>query len=89
MGQVSLRGIRKRYGAVDVIKGIDLDVDLDDGESLVFVDPSGCGKSTTLRMIAGLESITGGDRVDAGQLVGLVRDAAWALAFDADHPLAA
>ena len=44
---------------VDVIKGIDLEVR--DGEFLVFVGPSGCGKSTTLRMIAGLESITGGD----------------------------
>jgi multiple sugar transport system ATP-binding protein len=59
MGQVSLRGIRKSYGKVDVIKGIDLDVG--DGEFIVFVGPSGCGKSTTLRMIAGLESITGGE----------------------------
>ena len=59
MGQVSLRGIRKSYGTVDVIKGIDLEVQ--DGEFLVFVGPSGCGKSTTLRMIAGLEEITGGE----------------------------
>ena len=59
MGQVSLRGIRKSYGTVDVIKGIDLDVR--DGEFLVFVGPSGCGKSTTLRMIAGLEDISSGD----------------------------
>ena len=59
MGQVSLRGIRKSYGTVDVIKGIDLDVN--DGEFLVFVGPSGCGKSTTLRMIAGLEEITAGE----------------------------
>ncbi len=59
MGQVSLRGIRKSYGKVDVIKGIDLDVA--DGEFIVFVGPSGCGKSTVLRMIAGLEAITGGD----------------------------
>ena len=59
MGQVSLRGIRKSYGSVDVIKGIDLDVA--DGEFIVFVGPSGCGKSTVLRMIAGLESVTGGD----------------------------
>jgi multiple sugar transport system ATP-binding protein len=59
MGQVSLRGIRKSYGKVDVIKGIDLDVP--DGEFIVFVGPSGCGKSTVLRMIAGLESVTGGD----------------------------
>ena len=59
MGQVSLRGIRKSYGNVDVIKGVDLDVA--DGEFIVFVGPSGCGKSTTLRMIAGLETVTGGE----------------------------
>ena len=59
MGQVSLRGLRKSYGAVEVIKGIDLDVK--EGEFMVFVGPSGCGKSTTLRMIAGLESVTGGE----------------------------
>jgi multiple sugar transport system ATP-binding protein len=59
MGQVSLRGIRKSYGEVDVIKGVDLEVR--DGEFLVFVGPSGCGKSTTLRMIAGLETVTSGD----------------------------
>ena len=59
MGQVSLRGIRKSYGTVEVIKGVDLDVK--DGEFMVFVGPSGCGKSTTLRMIAGLETVTAGD----------------------------
>jgi multiple sugar transport system ATP-binding protein len=59
MGQLSLRGIRKDYGPVQVIRGIDLEVQ--DGEFLVFVGPSGCGKSTTLRMIAGLESISGGE----------------------------
>jgi multiple sugar transport system ATP-binding protein len=59
MGQVTLRGIRKSYGEVKVIQGIDLEVN--EGEFLVFVGPSGCGKSTTLRMIAGLESITAGD----------------------------
>ncbi len=65
MGQVSLRGIRKSFGAVDVIRGIDLEVQ--DGEFLVFVGPSGCGKSTTLRMIAGLESISAGDLLIDGQ----------------------
>ena len=59
MGQVSLRGVRKSYGKVDVIRGVDFEVA--DGEFVVFVGPSGCGKSTTLRMIAGLESITGGE----------------------------
>jgi multiple sugar transport system ATP-binding protein len=65
MGQVSLRGIRKSFGATDVIQGIDLDVN--DGEFLVFVGPSGCGKSTMLRMIAGLETITSGDLLIDGQ----------------------
>ncbi len=59
MGQVSLRGIRKRFGTVDIIRGVDLDVQ--DGELMVFVGPSGCGKSTMLRMIAGLEGIDEGD----------------------------
>jgi multiple sugar transport system ATP-binding protein len=59
MGQLVLQGLRKSYGAVDVIRGIDLEVK--DGEFLVFVGPSGCGKSTTLRMIAGLETITAGE----------------------------
>ena len=59
MGQVSLRGVHKSYGKVEVIKGIDLEVQ--EGEFLVFVGPSGCGKSTTLRMIAGLETISGGE----------------------------
>ncbi|MEK8046361.1 ABC transporter ATP-binding protein [Ideonella margarita] len=73
MGQVSLHGIRKRYDALEIIKGIDLDVR--DGEFMVFVGPSGCGKSTTLRMIAGLESITEGElRID-GQRANEMRPA--------------
>ena len=59
MGHLALKGIRKNYGETSVIHGIDLDVR--DGEFLVFVGPSGCGKSTMLRMIAGLESITSGE----------------------------
>ena len=59
MATVSLKGITKSFGAVDVIKGVDLDVA--DGEFIVFVGPSGCGKSTLLRLIAGLEEITAGD----------------------------
>jgi multiple sugar transport system ATP-binding protein len=59
MGSVSLRKVSKRYGSTEVISGIDLEVQ--DGEFLVFVGPSGCGKSTTLRMIAGLEDVSGGD----------------------------
>ncbi|CTQ53824.1 Maltose/maltodextrin import ATP-binding protein MalK [Roseibium album] len=59
MGELQLRDVRKSYGHVEIIKGVDLDVD--HGEFIVFVGPSGCGKSTLLRMIAGLEEITGGD----------------------------
>ena len=73
MGQVSLRQIHKSYEDHAVIRGIDLDVR--DGEFLVFVGPSGCGKSTTLRMIAGLESITQGDLLIDGQRVNDVHPA--------------
>ncbi len=59
MGQVTLRRIEKSFGDTQVIKGLDLEVR--EGEFMVFVGPSGCGKSTVLRMIAGLESITSGD----------------------------
>jgi multiple sugar transport system ATP-binding protein len=73
MGQVSLKGIRKSFGDVQVIKGIDLEVQ--DGEFLVFVGPSGCGKSTTLRMIAGLESISEGELFIGGQRANDLRPA--------------
>ncbi len=63
MSGLQLRGVRKSFGAVEVIKGVDLDIA--DKEFVVFVGPSGCGKSTLLRMIAGLETITGGD-IDIG-----------------------
>ncbi len=58
MTGVTLKGALKRYGEVQVIHGIDLQVE--DGEFCVFVGPSGCGKSTLLRMIAGLEETTAG-----------------------------
>jgi lactose/L-arabinose transport system ATP-binding protein len=59
MSSVKLKGIRKSFGSLEVIKGVDLDVASQ--EFVVFVGPSGCGKSTLLRMIAGLEPITAGD----------------------------
>ena len=59
MAGLELKSLRKSYGEVEVIKGVDLSVD--HGEFVVFVGPSGCGKSTLLRMIAGLEDITGGE----------------------------
>ena len=60
MASVTMRNIRKVYdNTVEVIKGVDLEVK--DGEFMVFVGPSGCGKSTMMRMIAGLEDITDGE----------------------------
>jgi ABC-type sugar transport system ATPase subunit len=67
MADVSLRGVRKSYGALEVVHGVDLDIR--SGEFVVFVGPSGCGKSTLLRMIAGLEPITGGDISIGGKVV--------------------
>ncbi len=58
MGALRLRDIHKSFGSVEVLKGIDLEVD--DGEFIIFVGPSGCGKSTLLRIIAGLEDATSG-----------------------------
>ena len=62
---VVLEKVYKRYGDVEVIHGVDLDIN--PGEFAVFVGPSGCGKSTLLRMVAGLEPITGGDLLLDGQ----------------------
>ncbi|NBB48644.1 sn-glycerol-3-phosphate ABC transporter ATP-binding protein UgpC [Rhizobium sp. CRIBSB] len=62
-----LKDIRKAYGQVKVLHGIDLEIK--EGEFVVFVGPSGCGKSTLLRMIAGLEDITSGEMYIDGQLV--------------------
>ena len=59
MTEVKLKSIGKSYGAVAAVQQVDLTIK--DGEFLVLLGPSGCGKSTTLRMIAGLESITAGD----------------------------
>jgi multiple sugar transport system ATP-binding protein len=56
--RVTLSGVHKSFGAVHVVKGIDLQVE--DGEFLVLLGPSGCGKTTALRMIAGLESVSSG-----------------------------
>jgi multiple sugar transport system ATP-binding protein len=67
MGALKLAGIHKSFGAVDVLKGIDLDVV--DGEFVIIVGPSGCGKSTLLRVIAGLEDATTGSvRIDGEEV---------------------
>jgi multiple sugar transport system ATP-binding protein len=67
MASIEISGLIKRYGANQVVHGIDLSIG--DGEFVVFVGPSGCGKSTTLRMIAGLEEIDGGAVSIGGRVV--------------------
>jgi len=67
MATVDLRNVRKSYGSLEVIHGIDMRVA--DGEFIVIVGPSGCGKSTLLRMVAGLEAITGGEIAIGGRVV--------------------
>jgi multiple sugar transport system ATP-binding protein len=67
MASVEIRSVKKSFGAVDVIHGID--VDIADEEFVVLVGPSGCGKSTLLRMIAGLEQITDGQIAIGGTVV--------------------
>jgi alpha-glucoside transport system ATP-binding protein len=67
MGELRLRDVKKTFGHVEVIKGVDLDIN--SGEFVVFVGPSGCGKSTLLRLIAGLEEITAGSIEFDGEVV--------------------
>ena len=59
MASVDIRGVKKQFGSVQIIHGVDIEIE--DGEFVVLVGPSGCGKSTLLRMIAGLEQISGGE----------------------------
>ena len=65
MGSLNIENVKKAFGPVEVLKGINLEVN--DGEFVVFVGPSGCGKSTLLRVIAGLEDSTSGRVVIDGQ----------------------
>ncbi|MEQ1950155.1 sn-glycerol-3-phosphate ABC transporter ATP-binding protein UgpC [Mesorhizobium sp. CN2-181] len=69
MGSISLRDLSKTYGggAIAAVKSVNLEIE--DGEFVVFVGPSGCGKSTLLRMIAGLEKISGGTVAINGRVV--------------------
>ena len=67
MAGIAIEKLVKRYGSTQVVHGIDLDIQ--DGEFVVFVGPSGCGKSTTLRMIAGLEDISDGTIAIGGRTV--------------------
>ncbi|MFO1071064.1 MAG: sn-glycerol-3-phosphate ABC transporter ATP-binding protein UgpC [Geminicoccaceae bacterium] len=65
MASMTIRGVRKTFGTVQVLKGIDIDVA--DGEFIVLVGPSGCGKSTLLAMIAGLETVSEGEIAIGGR----------------------
>src|ERR1700693_3439767 len=67
MADVALRNVVKNHDNVPAVRGVSLDIP--DKEFIVLVGPSGCGKSTTLRMIAGLEEITGGDIFIDGEKV--------------------
>ena len=67
MADLRLRGVRKSFGELEVVHGVDLDIA--DREFVVFVGPSGCGKSTLLRMIAGLEEISAGEIAIDGRVV--------------------
>ncbi|WP_312805357.1 ABC transporter ATP-binding protein [Agrobacterium cavarae] len=67
MAGLSLKNVVKRYGSLEVIHGANLEIQ--DGEFVVFVGPSGCGKSTLLRMIAGLEDISDGEIEIGGKVV--------------------
>ncbi|MGC1953527.1 MAG: ATP-binding cassette domain-containing protein, partial [Gammaproteobacteria bacterium] len=79
MATLRLRNLRKNYGDVEVIRGVDLDIN--DRDFVVFVGPSGCGKSTLLRMIAGLEEISSGDLMIDGERVNDVPPAERGLAM--------
>jgi multiple sugar transport system ATP-binding protein len=67
MGQITLQRVRKSFGPVNIIK--DANLDIEDGSFVVFVGPSGCGKTTLLRLIAGLEDVTGGQILIDGRNV--------------------
>ena len=69
MGSIQLKGVAKEFGGVSIIP--ELDLDIRDGEFVVFVGPSGCGKSTLLRLIAGLEDVSGGTiAIDGADVTG-------------------
>jgi multiple sugar transport system ATP-binding protein len=70
MAEVTLKGVTKRFGEVVAVRDVDLEIA--DGEFLVLVGPSGCGKSTTLRMVAGLEEISGGEIFIGGKRMNYV-----------------
>ena len=79
MGSITLKQVSKSFGSVEVIPPLDLEID--EGEFVVFVGPSGCGKSTLLRLIAGLEDVTTGTVEIDGQDATTIRPAKRGLAM--------
>jgi multiple sugar transport system ATP-binding protein len=67
MARVDIQSVKKRFGEVEVLHGVDIAIA--DGSFTVLVGPSGCGKSTLLRMIAGLENISSGEIRIGGKVV--------------------
>lgn len=67
MNNIIFKNVKKSYGDTEVVKGLSFEVK--EGERLILLGPSGCGKSTTLRMLAGLESITGGEIEVGGKVI--------------------
>src|SRR6201993_5613181 len=88
MATLSILGLYKRFGSVEVLKGIDLEAQT--GEFIALVGPSGCGKSTLLAMIAGLESVSAGEIRIGERVVNGVppkdRDIAMVFQSYAPHP---
>ena len=68
MGKIALRNVNKSFGATTIIPNVNLDIE--DGEFVVFVGPSGCGKSTLLRTISGLEELSSGQVFIGGERIG-------------------
>ena len=73
MATLTIKSVHKRFGPVEVLKGIDIEAR--DGEFIALVGPSGCGKSTLLRMVAGLETISGGEIDIGGRIVNQIEPA--------------
>ena len=73
MGRLTLSNVRKAFDGTVVLEGINLEIA--DGEFIVFVGPSGCGKSTLLRVIAGIEDATGGEIAIDGHVVNVLAPA--------------
>ncbi|MBC8163677.1 MAG: ABC transporter ATP-binding protein, partial [Roseiflexaceae bacterium] len=88
MATIQLRQIEKKFGEVYAVKPVDLAIE--DGEFVVLLGPSGCGKTTTLRMIAGLETVSGGTitigEQDVTHLRGRERDIAFVFQLFALYP---